>query len=279
MRLLPALAAAAIVAMPAAASAQSPGQQPNPCLDPVSFPGLLCPDLIMHPPSDLRLDRKTRPGRVLLRATNWIENRGVGPVELHGTRDGAKTMTVRQVIKRRFLTPLRLPAEGRLYFYPIPGQYRYWKFRDAANFELWSVDSSDTPKKLVRRGPKQYYCLRDLRRTYPTGRSPSRQVYPACSQNRNARRVTLGTSPGWADIYPAPYHEQWIDVTGLRGRFIYRQTVDPKDHIAESNELNNIGEVIVQLPYRGNVKLKSPFYSSSQKSTGSARTSRSNARK
>ncbi|HEX8856474.1 MAG TPA: lysyl oxidase family protein [Thermoleophilaceae bacterium] len=264
MRFLPALATAATLALPVTASAQQSPTDANPCLDTATYADLLCPDLIMHPPSDLRVDRRTRPGRVLLRATNWIENIGTGPVELRGIRDGARTMSAHQAIKRRVLVPLRLPPSARLYFFPIPGQYRYWKFRDAARFELWSTYKNGQARRLVRHGPKQYYCLRDLRRTHPSSISPRRFVYAGCNQNPNARRVTLGTSPGWADIYPASYHQQWIDVTGLRGRFLYRQIVDPKNHIAESNETNNVGEVYVNLPYRGNVRNRSPFYSTSR---------------
>ena len=31
--------------------------------------------------------------------------------------------------------------------------------------------------------------------------------------------MTLGTSVGWADVYPSTYPDNWIDVTGLRGCF------------------------------------------------------------
>ena len=51
------------------------------------------------------------------------------------------------------------------------------------------------------------------------GVSPRRLVYPACSTNSGQRRVTLGTSVGWSDIYPPTYPEQWLDVTGFRGCF------------------------------------------------------------
>ena len=40
--------------------------------------------------------------------------------------------------------------------------------------------------------------LRDLRRLWDWRRSPTQQVYPACSRNPKRTKVTLGTSPGWA---------------------------------------------------------------------------------
>ena len=55
---------------------------------------------------------------------------------------------------------------------------------------------------------------------------------------------------GWADVYPASYPEQWIDVTGLRGCFAYVHRADPLNHLYESNERNNAAQVIVKLPYR-----------------------------
>ncbi len=61
--------------------------------------------------------------------------------------------------------------------------------------------------------------------------------------------MTLGTSPGWSDIYPPTYPEQWIDVTGLRDCFAYAHIADPKNGIYESDEDNNEAQVIVRLPF------------------------------
>ena len=57
-----------------------------------------------------------------------------------------------------------------------------------------------------------------------------------------------GTSVGWSDIYPYEYPEQWIDVTGLSGRFAYAQIVDPENLLIESNHKNNLSETYVSLP-------------------------------
>ena len=61
--------------------------------------------------------------------------------------------------------------------------------------------------------------------------------------------MTLGTSLGWADIYPPAYPEQWIDVTGLRGCFAYVHIADPENGIFESNEDNNEAQAIIRLPF------------------------------
>jgi len=44
------------------------------------------------------------------------------------------------------------------------------------------------------------------------------------------------------------YPEQWIDVTGLRGRFAYVQIADPDNLLMESNHQNNVSETYVALP-------------------------------
>ncbi len=62
------------------------------------------------------------------------------------------------------------------------------------------------------------------------------------------KHVTLGTSVGWSDIYPSTYHQQWIDVTGLKGTFAFKHIADPKNGIWETDETNNEGVTIVTLP-------------------------------
>jgi hypothetical protein len=218
---------------------------------------LRCPDLVMSEPSHVHLDRSTEPGRVLLRSQSSIDNVGLGPLKIQGFRTGPTTMMVLQVIydrgrrAHRFRIPSRLDlkyVEGSRYGRAGVPDARYWKFRDAAAFQLWKVDANNRTVRLVRTGPKLDYCFRDLRLTRPSQRSPHRAVFGACSQNGSARRVTLGTSVGWSDIYPYEYPEQWIDVTGLAGRYAYVQIADPQHQLLEFNFANNVSETYVSLP-------------------------------
>ena len=159
-------------------------------------------------------------------------------------------MRARQRIYRRGGGRIGLATGARLFFKYVPGQTRYWKFLYAAKFELWRIDSQGNRVRKVRRGPKVSYCLRDLQRTRPRARSPRKRVYPACNTKPGTRKVRLGTSVGWSDIYPASYPEQYLDVTGLRGCFAYRHTADPRNGVYESSERNNSAQVIVRLPFR-----------------------------
>ena len=242
-----AAAAAAAVALPSGAAAYAP----NPCLDPVERRTLNCPDLVMKRPFGLTLDYTARPGRVVLRAGNSIDNVGRGPAELHGVRTAQYFMKGRQRIYRRAGGRLGITTGARLFFKFVQGQLRYWKYHRAAAFQLWRIDSKGRRTVLVRRGPKISYCLRDLEHSRARlARSPRTRVYPACSTYRNQRRVTIGTSVGWSDVYPPGYPEQWIDVTGLRGCFAYRHVADPRNGIYESNERNNSATTVVRLPFR-----------------------------
>jgi len=245
--LVPAVLGCAALCAPGTATALAP----NPCLDAERRASLLCPDLVMKQPFGLQLDREVKRGRVVLRAGNSIDNVGLGPAELHGTRISKYLMRGRQRIHRRLGGRLGIFTGARLFFKFVPGQLRYWKFHNAAAFELWRLNAQGERTRLARRGPKVSYCLRDLSHTRPSRiRSPRRFVYPACNTDPDQRRVTIGTSVGWSDVYPPSYPEQWVDVTGLRGCFAYRHIADPRNGIYESNERNNSASVTVRLPYR-----------------------------
>jgi len=240
-----------------AAAEPPPGSPPeraqldlNPCIAPGSEQ-LLCPDLVMRRPYGLELDREEIPGRVLLRAGNVVDSIGRGPVELHGVRYSARYMRARQRIYTRAGGRISVRTGAQLEFKLAHLDRSWWKFHNAARFELWTVDRRGRRVARVRLGPKVSYCLRDLTHTRPAlPRTPLERVYPACNTNPRRRRVTLGTSVGWADVYPPSYPEQWIDVTGLRGCFAYVHLADPGNGIYEANEDNNEAQVIVRLPFR-----------------------------
>jgi hypothetical protein len=226
----------------------SPERDPNPCLIAAQAKKLLCPTVTISKPSALYLERRSSGHRVL-RATSSLNSVGAGPVELHGTRTGPYSMSAVQRIYKRSGGWITVKTGARLGFKSIPGQYRYWKLRNAARFELWSVDSEDRPVKRVRTGPKIYYCLRDLKRTHGgLPRSPRTFHYPGCSQSASIKHVTLGTSVGWSDIYPATYHEQWIDVTGLHGRFRFVMIAAPTGAIYTTQSKPARSSRVVKIP-------------------------------
>jgi hypothetical protein len=212
---------------------------------------LLCPNLKIGKPTDLYLDHYGK--RALLRATSDVKSHGKGPMELRGHRNGWHSMRVNQRIHRVGGGLLFLPTEATLHFTDVGAYFggSYWKVHQLAGFTLSRVGPDGKVGPVIRTSPKLNYCLRDLERTRAGRRSPPTRHYPGCSQNPYIDAVTLGTSVGWSDIYPAPYDKQWIDVSGLRGCFAYRMTVDPKELLFESNERDNSAQRLVRLPYRG----------------------------
>lgn len=232
------------------ATATATGAPEDPCAGPEAA-HLLCPNLRIGPPSDLYVEHGG--GRTLLRATSDVRSRGLGPMELHGRRSGPRSMRVNQRIYRAGGGHIDVPTNASLHFTDVGAYFggSYWKVHQLAHFELWSVDGRHRLLHRVRSGPKLNYCLRDLERTRPGKRSPSHFHYPGCNQDPYQDSITLGTSVGWSDIYPADYDKQWIPVGGLRGCFAFVMTVDPYSLLYESNENDNASRRLVRLPFRG----------------------------
>ena len=220
---------------------------PDPCQQ--HRPRLRCPDLVMRRPYDLSYERVG--GRIRLRAGNTILNVGTGPMELLGKRISPRSMRVTQRIHAVDGTIWSFPTHAFLFFKHAPGYGTFWKLRNASRFELWSLDSRGRLLHRVRVGPKLVYCLRDLNKRFSNRYSPARRHFPGCSQNPDQQQRILGTSVGWSDDYPASYYEQWIDVTGLRGRYAFFQFVDPFNLLHEANEFNNRSPIVyLNLPPR-----------------------------
>jgi hypothetical protein len=238
------LAAALVLAVPATAATK------NPCIGPEAG-RLLCPNLRIGTPSGMYVS--TYEGETVLHATSDVQSRGRGPIEVRGQRDGAKSMKVNQRIYEVGGGHITLGTDASLRFTDV-GEYfggSYWKVHQLARFELRKVLADGTLGPVLRTSPKLNYCLRDLERTRPGRRSPHTRQYPACNQDPSIRRDVLGTSVGWSDIYPADYDKQYIDVSGLRGCFVFGMTVDPKGLLFESNEKDNSSHRRVRLPFTG----------------------------
>jgi hypothetical protein len=238
-------AAAALPATGQAAPAENPCEGRDAKL-------LLCPNLRIAPPRELYV-QNGGPGSVLLRATSDVRSRGEGPIELIGHRNGWRTMRTNQRIYKVGGGQITVQSDATLRFTDVGAYWggAYWKVHELAQFDLRPLADDGSLGEPVRTSPKLNYCLRDLERTQASAVSPPARHYPGCNQNPYRNRVTLGTSVGWSDIYPAPYNQQYINVAGLSGCFAYEMTVDPREHLFESNEDDNSSRVLVRLPFTG----------------------------
>ena len=242
------LAAALILPTMASAGWQPPRQ--NPC-EGQRAKHLLCPDLRIGPPSEMYVS--SYGGKVLLHATSDVRSRGRGAMELHGQRDGRRSMKVTQRIYKVGGGHITVRTGAGLHFTDVGAYFggSYWKVHQLARFELRPVLPDGSLGEVVRTSPKLNYCLRDLERTRPGKHSPTRAFYPGCNQDPGIERDRLGTSVGWSDVYPSDYDKQYINVSGLRGCFAFTMTVDPKHHLFESNEHDNTSHRRVRLPFTG----------------------------
>ncbi len=247
----PVLAAVFLLAAALASTAQA--KPKNPC-EGKEAKQLLCPNLRIGPATELYVENRG-VGEVLLRATSDVRSRGRGPMELVGRRNGWRTMTTNQRIWRVDGGYKVVKSEATLRFTDVGYQFggAYWKVHQLARFDLRPVEGDGSLGDPVRVSPKLNYCLRDLERTQPSAVSPLGRYYPACNQDPYRNRVTLGTSVGWSDIYPAPYHQQFINVSGLSGCYVFEMIVDPLNNLYESNEDDNTSRRLVRLPYTGPV--------------------------
>ena len=98
------------------------------------------------------------------------------PPSCTGVRIGPRFMKARQRIYTRDGRRLGFSTGARLQFKLAHLGLRWWKWYNAARFELWRVDGRGRRTRRVRVGAKIAYCLRDLRRTRPgVPRSPKQR--------------------------------------------------------------------------------------------------------
>ena len=238
---------AAIVGTGSPARGDFSPDKPDSVTDPAGLENrkkLLCPDLRIGKPSEMYLDRDLAPGQALLRSTNDIRSRGMGPMEVRGHRDRPHDeRDAGDQAPRRRLHLLSDPGAPALLQRGLPVGGAYWKIRNPLRFELWRVNAAGKKIELVRTEPKQFY-FRDLVQTNPAStRSPDSAVYPACAnQNPRIRHVTLGTSVGWSDIWPRPTTGSGSTSPACAGCFAYVLHLDPGNVLFELSKKNNYAQ-------------------------------------
>src|SRR6476469_5262358 len=169
--------------------------------------------------------RRTSGGRALLLMDNYLYNRGPGRVQFRGHRSERYRMDAVQLVDRSGgRAPIPVQTGAKLTWkYVDSRRGTFWKFQNAARFELWRLNAEGRRVRLLRFGPKLDYCLRDL--------------------FRFGRGATVRRGP-------YTYPQNWVDVTGLRGCHVIIHRADPLNHVLETNEDDNTNHKVVRLPYR-----------------------------
>jgi len=218
-------------------------------LSPMLVPpeGARLPDLDQRPPADLSI--VSISGRWALGFTSAVENLGRGPLLIRGMRrQGAATMRADQVIEFRDGRRLTVPQIGRLRYEPHPPHF-HWHLQP---FEAYTLRSVTNPN-LVIRDRKSGFCLVDR---YGNAVLPAPKIAPPrftsnCATGRpGARAVVEGSSPGYRDRYPAFFHGQDVDVTGLpAGLYVLAHQANPLRAAREERYTNDAASVLLRLAW------------------------------
>jgi hypothetical protein len=209
----------------------------------------LLPDFDQRAPSGLVIAGGS--GRWLLGFTSLVDNLGPGSSVLVGVRPpGAARMNGTQRVRL---------ANGATRTYENVAQFRYTNSPPHHHWHLMRFDSFElrtTDGRTLVRDRKSGFCLADHWGTAP-GRYPGRHpvFLGDCEQYRpDARRVTMGTSPGFTDKYPAFFHGQNVDVTGVpAGVYDLTHRVNAAMQLHELRYENDAASVRLRLTWRDGV--------------------------
>ncbi len=157
-------------------------------------------------------------------------------------------MRADQVVEHRDGTARVVREVGRLH-YELHTPHHHWHLQSFVTYELQRA--SDLA--VVVRDRKTGFCLLDRwGRVSPKVASagPPRFVGDCGAGKPGARRVTQGTSVGYIDRYPAFFHGQQLNVTGLpAGRYVLVHRANPQRAMRELRYSNSAASVLLQLTW------------------------------
>jgi hypothetical protein len=208
------------------------------------------PDLVQRPPSGLVIER-ARDGHWLLGFTSMVDNRGPGILWIRAHRPGHEpVMEVRQLVQLRGGSVRIDPPSGELHYVVAPPHY-HWHFLGFVHAELRTAGGF----VLRVRDHKSGFCLADHYGTAPGVPHGPPRFLADCEQfHPDARFVQEGESVGYTDRYPAFFHGQQLDITGLAaGRYWLVHRANEDFHLRESRYDDNVAAVLIRLAWRGGV--------------------------
>jgi hypothetical protein len=207
----------------------------------------LFPNLVQRPPSGLVVQR-ARNGHWLLGFTSMVDNRGPGIVWIKAHRKpGAHVMDVRQWVQLRNRSARVDPPSGQLHYVVAPPHY-HWHLLGFVHAELRTA--GDFTLRL--RDHKSGFCIADHYGTaigVPHG--PPRFLSNCEQFKPHATFVEEGASVGYTDRYPAFFHGQQLDITGVAaGKYWLVHRANPDFHLRETRYDDNVASVLIRLTWR-----------------------------
>ena len=204
------------------------------------------PDLDQRAPAEIIVAQSGRTFR--LGFASSTENRGRGPLVIRGSRPPGQPMRAHQVVELRGGGTGVVRDVGLLH-YELHSPHRHWHLESFVRYELRRARDFS----LVVRDRKSGFCLLDRwGRVSPgiPGVEPPRFVGDCGAGRPDARSVSQGTSVGYVDRYPAFFHGQDLDVTGLpAGRYHLVHRANPDRTMREVRYSNDAASVLLRLSW------------------------------
>ena len=214
------------------------------------------PDLVQRPPSGLVIQR-ARNGHWLLGFTSMVDNRGPGSLWIRARRTGRQpVMQVRQLVQLRGGGVRIDPPSGALHYVVAP-PHHHWHFLGFVHAELRAAGDF----VLRVRDHKSGFCLADHYGTAPGIPHGPPRFLGNCEQFRpGARAAQEGESVGYTDKYPAFFHGQQLDITGVpAGRYWLVHRANEDFHLRESRYDDNVASMLIRLAWRDGIPTVTPL--------------------
>ena len=205
------------------------------------------PDLDQRAPSQLQVS--FLGGRYKLGFASAVDNVGLGPLWIRGVRVGS-TMQARQRV-RIVGGAVETSLDAGAIRYTWSASHSHWHLLRFESYELRRARDHE----LVVRDRKSGFCLADHY-------GHARRVRPAppfflgnCRQGEpGAKTVEQGSSVGYTDRYPAHFHGQNVDLTGVpAGIYVLVHRANADGLLRERRYDNNVASVRLRLTRRGGV--------------------------
>jgi hypothetical protein len=214
---------------------------------PEARPDELLPDLDQRAPAELVVHRVD--GRLRLGFASSVDNVGSGPAWIRGRRRPEQrelAMRAEQLVELRGGAVRVYGGAGELRYTPHPPHY-HWHYQPFERYELRRASDHG----LVARDRKSGFCLAD-HYGHAFGRvggsRPPRFLGECGKGQTELRRVEQGSSVGFTDRYPAFFHGQDLDLTGVpSGLYVLVHRANPERRLHELRYDNNAASVLIRL--------------------------------
>lgn len=219
-------------------------------------PTKLLPDLDPVAPLAIQpLAATDGSGKVYLTFTFAFDNKGAGPLILHGHRadTDSASMVADQMIKTSSRAKVTRPNVGKIRWLPNKG-YTRWGFQHQS-YALHSPNGGTRkPVNLIG------LCLEDNRKAprFSSPQEPDKKAFQGrCGRNKpDLLAIDLGLSVGWRNVHLAKREGQLIDITKApAGEYVLVVRANAAGALQESSTTNNAASARISITWAAGHKL------------------------